>query len=330
MPSRRAVLLSSLSLAACVGAPSGAMPFKPALGPHAVGVTNLDLHDAAQGKDIPIRIASPRDLKGAPYPVIVFSPGGGSARDDYVRVGDHWASHGYVVISITHMDARILGFNISTAGAAMQKVTLSRMADMRAVVHNLDELSRRLDLHIDKTRLVAAGHSMGGGTAMVATGLKLKGKSGGGVIEMENPGFKALVLISDPGKNPMMPDEPWMQIALPTFVYTGTNDLGEDSKAGGKSPRGNDAVANPVAAAVPKTYVFVDGVNHYLGGLMCRSDVPGPQDFTGLAALNGTSTAFLDAVMKNDAGAKRFLAEPAAATKVLAAVTDGRARLSTR
>jgi hypothetical protein len=34
--------------------------------------------------------------------------------------------------------------------------------------------------------------------------------------------------------------------------------------------------------------------------------------------------------MKNDAGAKRFLAEPTVTTKVLAAATDGRARLSTR
>jgi pimeloyl-ACP methyl ester carboxylesterase len=335
MPSRRTFVLMSLGVTACAARDHAlASAFKPHPGPHAVEVADLVLRDPARNKDLPLRVGFHRDRRGAPYPVVVLSPGGGSSKDDYTRIGDHWASHGYVVIAPTHKDARVLGFDIAKAGGpAMQDVMVSRMADMTFLAMHLDALTAAipaLATRLDPKRLVAAGHSMGGFTALAAAGLKLKNKIDGTMLAMDDVGYRALVLLSDPGKNPTMPDDPWLEVAIPTFVYTGTDDLGGESRAGRKAPYGNDAIPNPAAAKLPKHYLWVEGVNHYLGGLMCRSDVPGPPDYVGLSALNGASTAFLDAVTKNDALAQRFMNDPDGATAVLAAVTGGRARLSLR
>jgi dienelactone hydrolase len=308
--------------------PAGAFQGQP--GRYTVAIADVTVPQPDQGKDLPLRIAYPKEA--GRYPIIVLSHGGGSSKDDYRRIGDHWVSHGYVVLAPTHKDSRSLGFDIAKAGGpAMQQVMHSRMADMTFIARHLDDIAARvpgLADRMDAARLVAAGHSMGGFTALAAAGLKLKNKISGEVLSMPDVGYRALVLLSDPGKNPTMPDDPWLHIAVPTFIYTGTNDLGGESKSGRKAPYGNDAIPNPAAAQVTKHYLWVDDVDHYLGGLMCSEDVPGPPDVVGLQALNGASTTFLDATMKGDSKAKAFLDDLPRANAVLASATGGRARLS--
>jgi len=307
---RTMLFLAVLALGACAApaAPSVTAAFKDAAGPYAVAVADLVLRDEAQGKDLPLRVAYPQAQ--GPFPVVVLSHGGGSSKDDYTRAGDHWVSHGYVVIAPTHKDSKSLGFDITKAGGpAMAQVMHSRIADMAFIAAHLDDIAARvpgLAARLDRTRLVAAGHSMGGFTALAAAGVRLKNKADGSSLEMADAGYDALLLLSEPGLNPMMPDEPWRQSPVPTLVYTGTNDRGSET-TGRKSPFGYNVLENPLSAARPKHYLWIEGVDHYLGGLWCRSDVAGPPDYQALRIFNGVSTAFLDAYAKADARALAFL-----------------------
>jgi dienelactone hydrolase len=314
----------ALLLAACAGSGQSGSAYKTALGAATPLVVNIVLRDDAQGKDLPLRVAYP-NTKGK-FPVVVLSHGGGSSKDDYTRAGDHWVSHGYVVIAPTHMDAKALGFDMAKAGGrAMGQVMQSRIADMTFIAGHIDEIAARvpgLAAKMDTSQMVAAGHSMGGFTALAAAGIKLKNKADGSMLEMPDAGYKYLLLLSETGSNPMLPDDPWRQSPVPAFVYTGTNDKGSET-TGRKSPFGYNLVDNPAAAAQPKHYLWVDGVDHYLGGLWCRTDVAGPPDQDGLNIFNGVSTAFLDAYTKNNKSASAFMT-----SADLGALTKSRATLS--
>ena len=322
----KAVLASvlALMLSACAGAGQGGSAFKPIAGPHAVEVADITLRDDAQAKDLPLRVAYPK-AKGK-YPIIVLSHGGGSSKDDYTRAGDHWVSHGYVVIAPTHKDSKSLGFDIAKAGGpAMAQVMTSRIADMRFIAAHMTDIAARvpgLATKMNTSQLVAAGHSMGGFTALAAAGVRMKNKADGSLLEMPDAGYKYLLLLSETGSNPMMPDDPWRQSPIPAFVYTGTNDKGSET-TGRKSPYGYNLIETPAAAAQPKHYLWVNDVNHYLGGLWCRTDVPGPPDQDGLNIFNGVSTAFLDAYTKGNKPALTFLT-----SADLGALTRARATLS--
>ena len=64
----------------------------------------------ARGEDqpaMPVRVAAPRT--GKRLPVVVFSHGAYSSKDDYSPILDHWAAKGYVVIAVTHRDSTRLG-----------------------------------------------------------------------------------------------------------------------------------------------------------------------------------------------------------------------------
>lgn len=67
-------------------------------------VESVSLKDAARGKTIEVLVRYP-DGDG-PFPVIVFSHGALASKEAFGPAGEHWASHGYVVIHPNHADAR--------------------------------------------------------------------------------------------------------------------------------------------------------------------------------------------------------------------------------
>lgn len=275
-------------------------------------------------KDLSLRIAYP--VEPDVYPVIVFSHGGGCAKDTYSRLSDHWASHGYVVIEPLHADSRSLGFSFArTKSDVIMKVIYSRRLDMRHILDSLEIIEQRVPQlagRMDDQRLVAAGHSMGGATAMAVTGLEMKNNVTGIVEGFPEDRFDALLLIGDPGNRGFMPDAPWRAISVPTLIVTGTNDSGERID----ESRMQFEVANEIKVAnTPKHYLFITGMDHYLGGLICRSDIEGEPDYDALAIARGVSTAFLDAFMKDDSAARQLLGGEA-----LPELTEGRATLEDR
>ena len=183
------------------------------------------------------------------------------------------------------------------------------------------ELQGKMDI----SKLVAAGHSMGAATAMLVSGMKLVNPMNGYEESSDENRFKALLMISDPGTMSLMPTDPWIGVAIPTFVSTGSNDFSEVGSARVKSPFKYEVPEALTKSSAPHHYVFIEGADHYLGGLICRTDVPGPFQYQALKIAAATSTTFLEAYVGNNSDAKHAML-----FGNLESVTSGKATLITK
>ena len=312
MFSKRLVFSAALSLlvalSACARDPKAA--YKAERGPHEVVVSvPVSLDFAELDKTLELRLTYPAEAER--YPLILFSHGGRCSRDRYTDLAEHWASHGYVVIQPAHLDS----VSIETTGAfsgtsLMVEAERTRRLDMGHILDSIDDIERLepgLAGKIDLERVVASGHSMGGGTAMTMTGLVLVNPRDGMEMGAIDERFDALLLVTDPNNSPMMPENPWRTVALPTFVATGSEDFSQLSKRM-KKGFGYTFRDDVQFADSPNHYLFIDGMDHYIGGLICREKEPENPDYEAMTIVNGTSTAFLDAYIKGDDLAMAFLA----------------------
>lgn len=326
-----APLRALLCLLACAAFTAGsAQPLSAAYqtdpGPYRVQVAaNVELDDPALHKKLSLHIAWP--ITGGPFPVVVFSHGGGSSGDMYDGFAQHWAAAGYVVILPTHMESRSLGFRMQEASPQlMQDVLETRRKDMTFILDSLSGLPALvpgLGGKIDAEHVVAAGHSMGGATALSVTGLVLEDPKDGTRFGFLDKRFDALLLITEPSNSPMMPVDPWRAVPIPVFVATGSNDYSGQWGGPPKTRLYTFATGLKLPTGIPHHYLFIQGMNHYLGGAICRPDVKGPPDMDALNIINGASTAFLDAYTKNDQRALEFLR-----AGNIGSLTGGRAQLS--
>ena len=266
-------------------------------------------------KNLELRITYPQaDASAHRFPVIVFSHGGRCSRDRYGYFADHWASHGYIVIQPAHLDSSSLPPPEIRGMAMMNEAVRTRRLDM---VHILDSFAQitalvpALDGHIDAGRIAAAGHSLGGGTAMSVTGLVMVDPSNDSEFGFVDERFDALLLITNPGNSPMMPDEPWRVVALPTFVATGTNDYSGLVKHIKKSESVFNFPDDVEFAATGNHYLFVNDMDHYLGGLICKPREGDMPDTDAARIIGGVSVAFLDAYLRDDVRARAFLDDAA-------------------
>ena len=264
-------------------------------------------------KQLPVRISYP--VGKTRFPVIVFSHGNGSKGDMYKGFTDYWASHGYVVIQPTHMDSTSLGFktkrdNMREMYQQMLQVTDTRRQDMSFIIDSLDLIETivpDLEDKLDRTKLVAAGHSMGAATAMIVAGMTLLHPMDGYAETSDETRFKVLLMISDPGTMALMPKEPWKGVSVPTLISTGTKDFSDVGSSRINAPFKYKIPDSLTRSLSPHHYVLIEGADHYLGGLICRNDVPGPPQHEALRIAAATSTTFLDAYVKNDLNAWRSM-----------------------
>ena len=280
-------------------------------------------------KQLPVRISYP--VGKTRFPVIVFSHGNGSKGDMYKGFTDYWASHGYVVIQPTHMDSTSLGFktkrdNMREMYQQILQVTDTRRQDMSFIVDSLDLIETIVpDLKdkLDRTKLVAAGHSMGAATAMIVAGMTLLNPMDGYAETSDETRFKVLLMISDPGTMTLMPKEPWKGVRVPTLISTGTKDFSDVGSDRIKAPFKYKIPDSLTRSLSPHHYVLIEGADHYLGGLICRTDVPGPPQHEAVRIAAATSITFLDAYVKNDLDAWRSMrfGDLNAATKGKATLT---------
>ena len=280
-------------------------------------------------KQLPVRISYP--VGKTRFPVIVFSHGNGSKGDMYKGFTDYWASHGYVVIQPTHMDSTSLGFktkrdNMREMYQQMLQVTDTRRQDMSFIIDSLDLIETivpDLEEKLDRTKLVAAGHSMGAATAMIVAGMTLLNPMDGYAETSDETRFKVLLMISDPGTMTLMPKEPWKGVRVPTLISTGTKDFSDVGSGRINAPFKYKIPDSFTRSLSPHHYVLIEGADHYLGGLICRNDVPGPAEHEALRIAAATSTTFLDAYVKNDLNAWRSMrfGDLNAATKGKATLT---------
>jgi predicted dienelactone hydrolase len=303
--------------------------YRAAAGPLQIATINrTSLEFPTLQKELQMRLAFP--VGGGSYPVIVLSHGNGCSQDLYAGFADHWASWGYVVIQPVHMDSRDLGFSMKGKTLEeMNKVVTSRQADVSFVLDSLALLEERipgLQGKIDQDRLVAAGHSMGAGTVMLLNGVEMINPRDQSLMTSTEDRFDALIVISEPGNNRMMPEEPWRLARVPTFIATGSEDFSlVGARDGKKSSSAWQLPPDAEEPDQPHWYLYMEGSDHYLGGVICKQSAPGPKDYDGLEIINGASTAFLEAYIRNDPASQAFLA-----SGDITALTNNRATLDNR
>ena len=283
-------------LAVAVSATLAAPPARAQSAPPAV--IDFDWVDAARSRPVPARLHWPTDVApGSRVPLIVFSHGLGGSRRGYSYLGRYWSARGIASLHVQHAgsDSSLWAGNPLAVvdrlqRAAHESEALARAQDLRFALDRM--LSSPQGAQIDRRRIMAAGHSYGANTALVAVGARVK--RDGRWIEARDPRFGAAIVISAP---PFY-GEPDLasvlsRITVPTLHVTATKDVIQIP--GYYSPAADRlAVFNAIATPRKLLAVF-EGGSH---------SIFTDRSFTGGPALNPKvklataelSLAFLDLV----------------------------------
>ena len=270
-----------------------------------------------ENREMSLRIVYPE--QGGPYPIIVFSHGTFSSSDKYNLVVEFWAERGYVVILPNHLDANY-GI-IPSKTEDMIRIIHTRISDMSFILDNLDAIEGQnlgLKGKLNRNQIIAAGHSIGTQVVLVNTGQRMRNPTNNYVTESSEDRFMAAVMLSDPGKMAMMPDDTWKGGSAPTFLSTGPEDYGLMGDGRREAEYQNEILTLPDESTGDKYLLLIERGDHYFGGLIHR-DVDKAPDYDGLAIFNAASLAFMDAHTRDAESAWAFL-KP----NILSAATDGR------
>jgi predicted dienelactone hydrolase len=225
-------VIAVLALTACAASPQRGeqrkMPksqYKGEVGESPVGaIPDVDLRDDERNKDVRITIEYPTRNSG--NPLIVFSPGYGGNNNSYVGLSSYWASQGYVVIRVAHADAgkRPDG---DIWLSQTQTDRRNRVRDVTFVLDSLDLLEKQfpeLEGKIDRTKIIAAGHSYGAYVAMLLGGAR----TFPGPVSYADSRIKAIVAMSPQGTSDTrgLTNESWSEVKVPALYMTGTRDQG--------------------------------------------------------------------------------------------------------
>jgi dienelactone hydrolase len=224
-PTRRDCL--RLGAAAALAA---AFPLRAVAGAEApsYGAIDLDWVDPSRQRPVPARLYLPNAT--AAVPLMVFSHGIGGSRTGYRWLGEHVASHGIASLHLQHVgsDRQLWTggsvFNIvgRLQAAAQDAEAIARALDLRFGLDTL--LASPLGGRIDVRRIVAAGHSYGANTTLLASGARVERQ--GRVIDLHEPRVKAAVVISAPPfYGDADPQKILASVAVPSLHVTATEDV---------------------------------------------------------------------------------------------------------
>lgn len=165
-------------------------------------VVDLDWKDETRDRAVPVRLYLPKAQAGARVPLIIFSHGIGGSRMGYSYLGSYWASHGYASLHLQHIgsDRNLWRGNVfelvpRLQNAAQDNEALERVRDLRFALDHLLTASEYRQ-QIDLARLIAAGHSYGANTVLLAAGAKVK--RNGNVLDYRDERIRAAIIISSP------------------------------------------------------------------------------------------------------------------------------------
>lgn len=267
-------------------------------------ISEIEIFDEGAARKLMYRVAAPS--QGGPYPLVVFSHGAMCGPDTYARITDFWAESGYVIVSPRHIDATSDRASIAAIDPA--QLLDYRLADVGFAVEYLDKIESAAGFPglIQRDRAAIAGHSFGGMIAQIISGLRLKDPQSGESQDRSDPRFTAAVIMSGVGPMPQMAEDGFSFLERPLIATGGTRDVGNVG-SGPIFPWEWRMSPYALAPEGNKFALVMDEGGHYLGGLICRSDIDGAPDTEALSEIQRTTTLFLDAYIKNRSSARTAL-----------------------
>ena len=244
-----------------------------------ISVAPVTLAAPDRGIDLELRVSAP--ITGDNLPVIVLSHGHGPSLylpslDGYRPVARFWAAHGFVVIQPTHLNAKIYALGPDAPGAPL--FWRSRVEDMSLILDRLDEIEAQVPMvagRIDREKIAAVGHSMGGQTVGMILGAGLIDPDGvAPPVTLRDARYKAGVLLAAPGNGgdslsefarenyaALNPD--FSTMTTPTLVVVGDEDDNPHLTTRGAEWHTDPYTNGPGAQAMLTLF----GGGHGLGGI---------------------------------------------------------------
>lgn len=235
-----AALALVAGLGGCAASPGGATADALAQGRHAALAAVLPMPEASQfevryfdwldrerQRAVPAKLYLPANAHG-PVPLVLVSHGMGGSREGYTYLGQYWAARGYASLHLQHTGSdrtlwtgNPLALVTRLQDAAHESEALERVRDLRFGLDQL--LAGALAPRIDTGRILAAGHSYGANTVLLAAGARVL--RGGQPLDLRDARIRAAVLISAPpfyGESDPAPI--WGAVQIPTLHITATDD----------------------------------------------------------------------------------------------------------
>jgi predicted dienelactone hydrolase len=263
----------------------------------------LDWADAARQRPVPVRLYLPAKASVArPVPLVVFSHGIGGSRRGYSYLGSHFAAEGYACLHLQHVGSdrglwaggSPLALVGRLQGAAQESEAIARVHDLRFALSQA--LGGEFGALLDGQRVVAAGHSYGANTTLLASGARVV--RDGQTLDLREPRLRAAIVISAPPFYGESSLEPILgPVRLPSLHISATEDI---IRIPGYYSGPEDRVAVFDAIGSPrKTLALFTGGSHSMftdragtGGLVLNGQVK--------TATKELGTAFLRQVLQGD------------------------------
>lgn len=197
-------------------------------------VMNLEWSDPARQRPVPVRLYLPHRARvDAPVPLVVFSHGIGGSRLGYGYLGRHFAAHGIASLHLQHVgsDRALWSGNVFSLFSRMQSAAqegeaIARVADLRFALDQAFDPGASGDLaaRLDRTRIVAAGHSYGANTTLLAAGAQVE-REGRPIVLRDERVRAALVISAPPFYGEPSPERVLGAVTLPTLHVTAAEDV---------------------------------------------------------------------------------------------------------
>jgi dienelactone hydrolase len=314
-------------------------PFGP--GRLAVGVRTVPVDDDERGRSFPCEVwypaaareagnAEARDVPAqpGPHPLIVFSHFSGGGRRTATYLTQHLASHGYVVAAIDHSEVVAPALrprpeeDPEARRRRIDAIIASRVPDVRLLLSTLTLTGPRAPtglagIGVDPARIGLAGHSFGGWTALA--------------VPESDPRVRAVVALAPGGSSRPVPGVLPLTLAfgwerlVPVLILTGDCDVPvplegvREIFARAPEPKqlfvlrraDHEHFADDVEASheALRAMTLPGEAAWMTAAMRPASDLcPGEH---GHAFTRGLALAHLDAALRDDAGARGFLARGA-------------------
>jgi len=274
--------------------------------PEAFTIRYFDWFDEARQREVKAKLYLPSTAAAAaPPPLVIFSHGLGGSREGYSYLGANWAARGYASLHIQHAgsDNRLWRGNplemvSRLQSAATETEAIARVHDLRFALDRIFTESG-LDRRLDAGRIVAAGHSYGANTVLLAAGAVFE-RPQGRQSHIEPRLAGAVIISAPPFHGEADPEAILRPIRIPTLHITAT---GDEIRLPGYQSGHEDRVR--VFSAIGSTrkalVVFRDGAHSMFTDRLA----PGGEELNVQvkAATRDLTVAFLDEVLGGQEGA---------------------------